>query len=91
MSYAEQIEREFIGLRGAPLMLGPDEARLIAEWERAGVPVHLVLDAIREVFEDRDGPRLNGRPMPLRYCRPAVEEAWQTYRELIAQGGALPG
>ena len=52
-----------------------------------GVPAHLVVEIVNEVLGGkRRPPRVT-----LRYCKPAVEEAWEEYREMVAQGGVLPG
>jgi len=90
--YFEAIEEEFIRLRGTPLLLSPADWRLADDWRRQGVPLHLVLESIRRVFERRAerqaaSPELKQRNVSsLRYCRPAVEKAWAEYREL----GAAP-
>lgn len=89
--YFETIEEEFIRLRGAPLLLSPADWRLADRWRREGVPLFLVLESIRLVFERRAERRAASPAAPqrkvssLRYCRPAVERAWTEYREL---GGA---
>lgn len=89
--YFEAIEEEFIRLRGAPLLLSPADWRLADSWRREGVPLFLVLESIRLVFERRAerqaaSPEAQQRKVSsLRYCRPAVEKAWAEYREL---GGA---
>ena len=91
-SYFERIEEEFIRLRGAPLLLSPADWRLADGWRQQGVPLHLVLESIRRVFERRAerqaaSPESKQRNVSsLRYCRPAVEKAWAEYREL----GAAP-
>lgn len=89
--YFETIEEEFIRLRGAPLLLSPADWRLADRWRREGVPLFLVLESIRLVFERRAERQAASPTAPqrkvssLRYCRPAVEKAWTEYREL---GGA---
>ncbi|MXX77202.1 MAG: hypothetical protein F4Y77_17610 [Holophagales bacterium] len=89
--YFETIEEEFIRLRGAPLLLSPADWRLADRWRQEGVPLFLVLESIRLVFERRAerqaaAPEAQQRRVSsLRYCRPAVEKAWAEYREL---GGA---
>ncbi len=90
--YFEAIEEEFIRLRGAPLLLSPADWRLAQQWRRAGIPLAVVLESIREVFARRaeraaaspEAPKR--RVSSLRYCRAAVEKAWAVYREL----GAVP-
>ncbi len=65
------------------LTVSPSEWLLVEEWRRRGVPLHLVLEAVREVL----GADRRPRRVTLRYCRPAVEEAWEMHREMIAAGG----
>lgn len=90
--YFEAIEEQFIRLRGAPLLLSPADWRLAQQWRREGMPLALVLESIREVFERR-AERASASPeapkrrvSSLRYCRAAVEKAWAVHREL----GAVP-
>ena len=89
--YFETIEEEFIRLRGAPLLLSPADWRLVERWRKEGVPLFLVLESIRLVFERRaerhaaSPEAQQKRVTSLRYCRSAVEKAWAEYREL---GGA---
>ncbi len=89
--YFETIEEEFIRLRGAPLLLSPADWRLADRWRQEGVPLFLVLESVRHVFERRAERQaaspgaVRGRVNSLRYCRPTVEKAWTEYREL---GGA---
>ncbi|MYF04727.1 MAG: hypothetical protein F4230_07020 [Holophagales bacterium] len=89
--YFETIEEEFIRLRGAPLLLSPADWRLVDRWRKEGVPLSLVLESIRLVFERRaerhaaSPEALQRSVTSLRYCRSAVEKAWAEYREL---GGA---
>ncbi len=86
--YFEKIEEEFIRLRGAPLLLSPADWRLADRWHRNGVPLPLVLESIRLVFERRAARQAESPGAPrrrvssLRYCRPAVEKAWAEVREL---------
>ena len=94
--YFEAIEEEFIRLRGAPLLLSPADWRLAQRWRRQGVPQHLVLEAIREVFArraEREALNPEGakrRVSSLRYCRAAVEKAWLQHRELGAASVVRP-
>ena len=81
--YCEQVADVFLGLPGAPLLISPGEYLVVEEWRRQGVPLHLVLEIVQEVL----GGERRQRRVTLRYCKPAVEEAWENYREMVAQGG----
>ena len=87
-AYFEKIEEEFIRLRGAPLLLSPADWRLADRWQREGVPLHVVLAGIREVFRRRAEREAKApeaaqkRVSSLRYCRSAVETAWSEQKEL---------
>ena len=88
--YFQAIEEAFIRLRGAPLLLSPDDWQLARKWRHAGIPLDLVLTTLEEVFEVR---RARGTQRPirgLRYCDPAVEEAWTRHQELTATGRQQP-
>ncbi len=85
--YFRAIETTFIVLRGAPLLLAPDDWQVAREWHRQGIPLRLVEQTLEEVFaklkakEGEDGRR---KLVTLRYCRRAVERAWRRRRELLA-------
>ena len=85
------IEDHFVRLRGAPLLLSPGDWHQASEWQRRGIPLDLVLQAISDVFA---AAVARGRKTPiqsLRYCRHAVEEAF-AQREAggVGRPGALP-
>ena len=74
--YFRAVEDHFIRLRGAPLVLSPDDWHLADTWLERRIPLPEVLRAISEVFESA---RARGRRKPvlsLAYCRHAVEEAY---------------
>lgn len=85
--YFQAIEATFIALRGAPLLLAPDDWQVARRWYNDGIPLRLVEQTLREIFEKRrrkegeDGKR---ELVTLRYCRRAVERAWRKRRELTA-------
>mgnify|MGYP006908261773 CR=1 FL=1 len=87
--YFHAIEETFIRLRGAPLLLSPEDWRTARAWHEAGIPLELVARTLEEVFRrvrERDPER---RVQSLRYCAPAVEEAWREVVDLGATGGRL--
>lgn len=85
--YFRRVEDIFIRLRGAPLFLSPADYRTAKEWYLAEVPLAVVEEALREVFEKQEK---SGKPRRglthLKYCRPAVERAFAEYRERAATG-----
>lgn len=72
-AYFQAIEEEFAGRRGAAMLLSPRDWNLIAEWKAAGIPLRVVLQSIRNVFEAFDRRGAKGRRInSLSYCRQEV-------------------
>jgi len=72
-TYFQSIEEEFVRRRGAAMLLSPRDWSLIAEWKAAGIPLRVVLQAIRNVFEAFERRALKGRRInSLSYCRQEV-------------------
>ena len=86
--YFRTIEDAFIELRGSPFLLSPSDWRLAQSWYRDGIPVELVIDAIRGVFERRAERGAGRKVQSLRYCAAGVESAWRDRLELGAPGVA---
>ena len=84
--YFRAIEEAFIRLRGAPLLLSPEDWRQADEWRRRGVPLELVLATLEQVFARRVERAAGGRIQSLRYCASAVEAAWEEVEALTAGG-----
>jgi hypothetical protein len=80
--YFRTIEDEFIRLRGSPFLLSAADWRLAQGWYEEGVPIEVVVGALREVFERRAERSEAGIVQSLRYCAAAVNEAWRARREL---------
>lgn len=94
LRYFQALERAFIRLRGAPLLLAPADWRIAQRWREVGIPLEIVITALEEIFEGRRARGQEGRVSGLRYCRPAVEKAWRQITELrgpaeIASGGSF--
>lgn len=86
LQYFHAVEDLFILERGAPLQLSPSDYHVIKAWHREGVPLDLVLREIEGFFErhrERDDPK---KIWSLRQCRPKVDRAWKSLRELTAPG-----
>jgi hypothetical protein len=84
--YFRAIEEAFIRLRGAPLLLSPEDWRQADEWRRREVPLELVLATLEQVFARRAERGAADRIQSLRYCASAVETAWQEVAALTAAG-----
>jgi hypothetical protein len=88
--YFQAIEERFLELRGAPLLLSPSDWRVAQKWNRAGIPLPLVLRTLEEIFARRREREADGRVSGLRYCNSAVEATWRQERELqatVSRGG----
>lgn len=85
-AYFLAIEETFLALRGAPLVLSPSDWKVAQAWHRAGVPLDLVRQTLREMFAAREERGDDRRVSSLRYCRRAVEKAWKQEQELLSTG-----
>src|SRR5262249_19899123 len=74
------------GPRGPPPLWSAVDWRAPRRWQREGVPLDLVRNAMAEVFAKRKERGAKGRISSLRYCAPAVEAAWEHLAELAAAG-----
>jgi hypothetical protein len=83
-AYFQAIEKIFVDLRGAPLLVSPADWHVARRWHGEGVPLDLIRSALEEVFAKRKERGAKGRISSLRYCAPAVEAAWDHLRELNA-------
>jgi hypothetical protein len=91
--YFEAIEAAFNRRRGAPHLLSPRDWALVAAWQRAGVPLRLVLQGIDNCFDAFErrapGPR---RINSLSYCRQEILTLHELYCRLHAvEAGRPPG
>ena len=90
-AYFHEIERVFVRLRGAPLLLSPADWQVARRWYQEGVPLTLVTRTLEEVFARRaereaTGAAVKSRISSLRYCAPAVDAAWEEQRAFLAPG-----
>lgn len=99
--YFRAIEEAFHRRRGAPLLLSPRDWALIGEWQRAGIPLRVVLQGIENCFDAhaRRAPTAR-RINSLSYCRQEVLGLHEIYlglrgveagRPAEAVPGAAPG
>jgi hypothetical protein len=81
IEYFDRVEQHFARLRGSPLLLSPKDWALVAAWREAGIPLRVVLETLDHVFRSRDKAE-PGRPvLSLSYCKHAVQEAFEVWRE----------
>lgn len=84
IDYFDQIESRFARLRGTPLLLSPKDWALVASWRQSEIPLRVVLEALEAVFLARRRPDGEGAPraiLSLGYCRHAVQDAFDSWRE----------
>jgi hypothetical protein len=79
--YLDAVETQFRRLRARPLVLSPEDTQRVLRWCREGIPISLVIEAMRTVFHNAAARRPRRLPRSLAYVEPAVEEAWRDVRE----------
>ncbi len=87
--YFTEIESHFAYRRGTPFIVNTKDWALMKEWEAAGIPLSVVIEAIDAVFNrfDANQRKVNG----LSFCKYAVKELWQERKDLqIGAEGASP-
>jgi len=89
MDYFAEIESHFASKRGTPFVVNPKDWALMKEWQEAGVPLPVVIEAIDSVFEKAAERKkvVNS----IHYCKHAVKELWDERRELtVGEGSSTP-
>ena len=80
--YFEEIARHFLERRGAPLFLSAKDLDLISAWERAGIPLPVVLEGIGRAFAARrPGASPRGKVLSLSFTSAQVEKAFERDRD----------
>ena len=78
-NYYTEIEETFVRRRGKNLLLSPIDWAMIESWQERGIPLHVALRAIENVFDGFDkkpGPRtVKG----LLYCREEIEAQYEEW------------
>ncbi|MDQ3281119.1 MAG: hypothetical protein M3Q69_06880 [Acidobacteriota bacterium] len=79
--YFLEIEAHFALRRGTPFVVNAKDWNLMREWESAGIPLAIVIEAIDAVFDRQDAAqkKVNG----LSFCKHAVKELWQERRSML--------
>ncbi len=95
-SYFSEIEAAFTAHRGKPYHMSPLDWTLVESWQKAGIPLPVVLRAIAQACEAharKTARQPKGRPRPVRslgYCQPFVEDAFTAYRASQVGAAAPP-
>jgi hypothetical protein len=78
--YFTEIEAHFIARRGTPFVLNAKDWPLMQEWEKSGIPLAIVIEAIDAVFDrfQAEDRKVNG----LSFCRDEVKKLWKQRRDL---------
>jgi hypothetical protein len=85
-NYFTEVEEEFVRRRGKPMLISPMDWALVESWKTAGIPLHIVLRAINEAFDNYDArPHKYRKVNSLFYCQQSVETTFAQYR--LAQVG----
>ncbi len=88
-NYYTEIEETFVRRRGKNLLLSPIDWAMIESWQERGIPLHVALRAIENVFDGFDkkpGPRtIKG----LLYCREEIEAQYEEW--IRSQTGKADG
>lgn len=81
--YFSEIEETFVRRRGKNLLLSPLDWALIEAWKERGVPLHVVLRALENVFEaaDKRSAPQKRSIKSLLYCRDEVESLYAAWLE----------
>jgi hypothetical protein len=80
--YYQSIAKFFIDLRGAPFFLSSKELDIVRQWEEKVIPLRIVLEGIRESFEQRGGRQgKRYRPYTLDHCHSFVLRAFDLYQD----------
>jgi hypothetical protein len=92
-NYFTEIEEYFWRKRGAQILVSPLDWAILESWQRANIPVEVVLKGIDQAFESyaRSRRGASGRPLKsLAYCVDAVLDAAIQAQEAAAGRGPEP-
>ncbi len=83
-NYFTEIEETFVRRRGKNLLLSPLDWAMIESWQERGIPLHIVIRAVENVFDVFDR---NPRPRTIKglmYCREEVEAQYTEWLKMRA-------
>lgn len=84
-NYFTEIEETFVRRRGRNLLLSPIDWALIETWQERGIPLHVALRAIENVFDGYDKKPSTRTIKGLMYCREEIEAQYEEW--LRSQAG----
>lgn len=88
-NYYTEIEETFVRRRGKSLHLSPIDWALIETWQVRGIPLHVALRAIENVFDGYDKKPTTRTIKGLMYCREEIEAQYEEW--LHSQAGKADG
>lgn len=88
-NYFTEVEEEFVRRRGKHLMISPIDWALVETWKDAGIPLHIVLRAINQSFDNYDARSQKHQLVNnIFYCQQSVEVSFAEYRLAQVGGGS---
>jgi hypothetical protein len=84
-NYYTEIEETFVRRRGKHLLLSPIDWALIETWQQRGIPLHVALRAIENVFDGYDKKPTTRTIKGLMFCREEIEAQYEEW--LRSQAG----
>ena len=82
-NYFSEIEETFIRRRGRNLLLSPLDWALIETWQERGIPLHIILRGIENVFDAHDkNPNKRRTIKSLSYCKEEIEAQYAEWLEM---------
>jgi hypothetical protein len=88
--YYQGIAREFLRRRGAPFLLSPRDVAVIAEWEKNGVPLGVVIEGIGRAFDGTRDRSRGTKGFSLSFCDSQVRKALAQHADRAAGGRKAP-
>ncbi len=81
-NYFSEIEETFIRRRGRNLLLSPLDWAMIETWQERGMPLHIILRGIENVFDAYDkNPNKRRAIKSLSYCKEEIEAQYAEWLE----------
>lgn len=87
-NYFTEIEETFIRRRAKNLFLSPIDWALMETWQEKGIPLHVVIRAIEQVFDNFEKNPSPRTIKGLMFCREEVEAQFEEWSK--AQAGKSP-
>lgn len=78
-NYYTEIEEAFVRRRGKNLLLSPIDWAMIESWQERGIPLHVALRAIENVFDGFDKKPGSRTIKGLLYCREEIEAEYEEW------------